>query len=465
MVVGNVPEAADLLVVGAGPGGYHAALHAARAGRRVLLVDERGEAGVGGVCLRVGCIPSKALIEVAEQRVRAGEARAMGLHGPPATLHMDEFQVWKNAIIERLTGGVNGLLRAAGVSVRRGRLRLTGPGSAVLSDGEGGAQFVDFRHCVLATGSRPAPLAALPVDGVRVLDSTALLALDRLPASVAVIGAGYIGLELGMALARLGVATTLVEAGPRLLPALPAELLGPVERRLGELGVQVLLDAEAVDLDARHLAVRQNGETLRVAAEQVVVAVGRLPNSDELGLAEAGLECDARGLLAVGPDRLLSARIAAVGDLTPGPALAHKASAEAAVAVDALAGRPAAFEPAAIPAVVFCDPEIASVGLSAEAARAAGADVAQTRLALGASGRAATLGRTAGFAWLVTDRADGTVLGVHLVGAHASELIGEAALAIELGACAEDLALTIHPHPTLSEQLAEVAARLGRAGS
>ena len=458
MVVGNVPEAADFVVVGAGPGGYEAALSAAKMGRRVMLIDEAGEEGVGGVCLNVGCIPSKALIELSERFHFLADASAIGLNTTGASVDMSAFQKWKRSVVHKLSSGVAGALAKAKVSVRKGRARLISASSLVINDGEGGAQFVDFKDIVLATGSRPTLLKQLPVDGSRIVDSTGALAFDALPKTVAVVGGGYIGLELGMALSRLGAKVSVVEASGELIPSVDSRLVGPVSRQLKALGVDVYLNTLATGADDTHLTIQSSEGEKLIAAEKIVVAVGRTPNTDDLGLEDANIPVNDQGLIEVALDRRVSKHIAAIGDITPGPALAHKASAESFVAVDALNGKNVAFEPQCIPAVVFTDPEIATVGLTEREAKEAGYEVSVSRVPLGASGRAATMGATLGYSQLVADKADGTVLGVHLVGPHASELIAEAALAIELGASAEDVSLTIHPHPTLSEQIAHIAA-------
>jgi dihydrolipoamide dehydrogenase len=463
MVVGQVAEPFDLVVAGAGPGGYVAALHGARLGRRVALVDRDGAQGVGGVCLRQGCIPSKALIEAAELEARIGGAKAMGLKARPGGVDMKRFQAWKNGVVARLTDGVRGLLKAAAVEVIAGELRLTGADTGVIEPREGQARFLNFADLVLATGSRPAALAELPFDGDRVLDSAAALDLEEVPRNLAIVGAGYIGLEIGTAFAKLGSRVAIVEAEEGVLPTLERRLVRPVAQRLEALGVEVLDRARVRGYTGHELEVEGADGVRLVPADKVVVAVGRRPNSDDLGLESAGIEADAEGRLPVAPDRRLSAHVAAIGDITPGPALAHKAMHEAAVAAEALSGRRAAFQPAAIPAVVFSDPEIATAGLSAEAAAAQGLDAEVAMVPLAASGRAATLGAHEGFMQVVADRADGAVVGVHIVGPEASELIAEGVLAIEMGASLEDLALAIHPHPSLSEQYGEAAhLALGR---
>ena len=367
MVVGEIAEAVDLLVVGAGPAGYTAALHAAQRGRQVTLVDRDGVDGVGGVCLRVGCIPSKALIELADLAARA---KAVGL--APAAPDLGAFQRRKREIVGRLTGGVRSMLDGAGVRVLGGELRFTRPDQAVVRTPDGHAAFLEFRDVVLATGSRPVPLPGLVPDGRTVLDSTGALDLADVPATVAVVGAGYIGVELGTALAKLGASVTLVEAAERVLPGIDAGLVRPVARRLAGLGVAVLTGAAAGEHRDGLLHVRQGEQESAVKADVVIVAVGRRPNTDDLGLDRLGVSPGPDGRLAVAPDRIVRRHVAAIGDVTPGPALAHKGYAEAPVAVDALCGDRVAFQPAAVPAVVFSDPEVATVGLTAAAARADG---------------------------------------------------------------------------------------------
>lgn len=461
MVVGEVAEGVDLLVVGGGPGGYSAALRAAQLGRSVMLVDRQGEAGVGGVCLQVGCIPSKAMIEVAEAKHRTSALREAGLLVDQAQVDLAQFQTWKDAKVAGLTSAVVGLLRRAKVEVVPGDFRFTRPGSGVVQSlDDRPPRHVQYTDVILATGSRPLELPGLPRDGVVVLDSTDALALQRLPETVAVVGGGYIGLELGTALAKLGSRVTIVEALDRLLPGTDAALLRPVRQRLKALGVDVLLDHRVQSFEDGRLTATSQGQTVELAVEQVVVAIGRKPNTDGLGLHKIGITPGPTGLIDVGRNRLAAPHVAAIGDITAGPALAHKATAEAEVAAEALCGLPAAFDPATIPAVVFSDPEIALAGLSPDEAKAQGMDVAVGRLPLSASGRAATMDAADGFTQVVVDRATDAVIGVQIVGPHASELIAEGVLAIEMAASPQDLVGSIHPHPTLSEMLPDAARGL-----
>ena len=461
MVVGQIAESADFVVAGAGPGGYVAALRAAHLGRQVTLVDREGAAGVGGVCLRVGCIPSKGLIEAADLAFRAGtDGPDYGLKTKYAGVDMAAFQTWKTKLVSGLTDGVRGLLDKAGVRVVAGDLRLTKPDEAVVSTHNGQAQFLKFRDLVLATGSRPIELPGFKVNGGDVLDSTGALDLKQLPKKVVIIGGGYIGLEIGIALAKLGSKVAIVEALDGVLPTMDRSIAKPVEARLGELKVKLYARSKASGFANGKLAIETPDGAKQLAVDKVIVAVGRKPNNDDLGLDRAKVTLDNHGLVPVRADRRITDHIAAIGDITPGPALAHKASAEAIVAAEALCGHKVAFQPAAIPAVVFSDPEVATAGLTAAEAKAEGLAVKTANFPLTASGRAKTLNASNGFLQIIADKSNGVVLGVHIVGPHASDLIAEGVLAIEMGATLEDLALTIHPHPTLSEQYLE-AAHLG----
>jgi dihydrolipoamide dehydrogenase len=455
VVVGEVATGVDLLVIGGGPGGYATALRAAAAGRAVTLV-ERGR--IGGVCLNVGCIPSKALIHVADTAGLPAETATIGVD-LEASVDLDRAQAWIGDVVGRLTGGVEQLLRDAGVTVATGTARFATARRVAVTRGDDAA-FYEFNSVVLATGSRPVELTSLPFDGRRVLDSTAALALRRVPGRLTVVGGGYIGVELGGAFAKLGADVTIVEMADQLLPGMPTGLARALERALRARGVTVRLGTKVLGPDGDDLVVEGPAGEARLPIGPdgvVVVAVGRRPNTDSLGLAAAGVVLDAEGRVVVAPDRRAAADVYAIGDITPGPALAHKATAESDVAVAAAGGRRAAFDPSAVPAVVFSDPQVATVGLTGDQAAEAGADAATFRFPLSASGRALTLAHPEGYVEIVAERGDGTVLGVHMVGAGVAELAAEAALAVEMAATVEDVALTIAPHPTLSETLAEAA--------
>jgi dihydrolipoamide dehydrogenase len=471
-------EAVDFLVLGGGPGGYTAALHAAHLGRQVTLVDRRGLEGLGGVCLHEGCVPTKALLHLAERADDVTRLAPAGLRAENARVDLHAFQGWKRSLVSRLSGGVAQLLRAAGVDVVAGEARCSGPSEVELRVAGGPPRYLRFTDLVIATGSRPEAPPDLPVDGDHVIDSTGALELVELPAALLVLGGGSVGMELGTTFAKLGTRVTVVEQAEELLPMIDPWLVRPLRRRLADLGVEVITASTCTDFDAGEALVRREGGEVRVKADRVLAGVGRRPNTSSLNLDAAGLEADRGGFLQAGPDRRVAAHIAAIGDVTPGPFHAHRASAEAVVAADALSGRPVPAAPAALPFICHSDPEIASTGLTPSAAREQGLDTRTATFPLAALGWAIALGRPHGSAHLVVDNTSDVILGVHLVGPHATELIGEGTLAVQAGVNVADLAHTIHAHPTLSEQLGEAAhvgvgapigvaarrARPGRAG-
>lgn len=458
MVVGELAESADLVVVGGGPGGYVAALRAAQLGREAVVIERHGAPGLGGTCVQVGCIPSKALIELAHARGAVARMASRGLVSPEPEIDLAVFQADKTRIVRRLSDGVGLLLKRSGVTVIEGSARFTGPNRVAVERPDAASLFLEFRHTIVASGSRPVELGALPRDGTRILDSTDVLALDRLPEAVAIVGAGYIGLELASALNGLGVDVTVLELADQLLPGVDPAVSRVLRRALSQRGVRLVLDAAVTGDDGTHVAYETGGTRETLAVDHVVVVAGRRPNSDGIGLRELGVEAAPDGTVPVSPARLATDHVAVIGDLTAGPALAHKAMAEGRIAAEALSGQAASiFDPAAIPAVVYTHPEIAVTGESESSAAAAGLDVAVTTIPLTAIGRSLTLGATEGLARVLSDRATGRVVGVGLVGEHVSELIAEATLAIEMGATLDDLAATIHPHPTMSEALNEAA--------
>ena len=450
----------QVAVIGGGPGGYAAAFLAADLGMQVALIDEAPNPG--GVCLYRGCMPSKALLHVAKVVTEAREARNWGVEFGEPTLDIDRLRSWKDQSVARLTGGLGQLSTQRGVTYLHGRAELSGPTSARVTSADGGVTALAFEHAILATGSRPAAPAALSLAGDRVWDSTRALEIPSVPASLLVVGGGYIGLELGSVYAALGSRVTVVEMTAGLLPGADRDLVAVVARRLASV-------CEAVLLETTVTALAEEGDgvsvTLRGAAgestrrfDRVLAAVGRVPNSDVPGLDRTAVRRDARGFVAVdGQRRTAEPTIFAVGDLVGEPMLAHKASHEARTAVEAIAGRKAVFEPAVIPAVVFTDPEVAWCGLTETRARAEQRAVEVAKYPWGASGRAVTLDRPAGMTKLVIEPESERILGVGIAGSGAGELIAEGVVAIEMGAAASDLRLCIHPHPTLSETLMEAA--------
>ena len=451
----------QLAVIGGGPGGYAAAFLAADLGMQVTLIDEA--ANPGGVCLYRGCMPSKALLHVAKVLTEAREALAWGVDFGEPTLDTDRLRVWKDGVVGRLTGGLGQLATERGVSCLRGRAELVGPTAARVVGPEGDPVDVLFEHAILATGSRPASPSGLSLESDRVWDSTRALEVPAVPRSLLVVGGGYIGLELGSVYAALGSAVTVVEMTGGLLPGADRDLTAVVARRLETVCEEILLETTVAGLTedgdgVRVMLQRAGIERTERVFDRVLVAVGRVPNSEIPGLEHTAIQRDARGFVVVdGQRRTGEPTIFAVGDLVGEPMLAHKASHEARTAVESIAGQKSRFEPAAIPAVVFTDPEVAWCGLTETQARAEGRTVQVCRFPWAASGRAMTLDRPAGVTKLVVDPESEQILGVGIAGSGAGELIAEGVVAIEMGATASDLRLCIHPHPTLSETLMESA--------
>ena len=463
----------DAVVIGAGPGGYPTAIRLGQLGVKTAIVEREY---MGGVCLNVGCIPSKAVIHAAKTFDKIGHADAIGITVGKPTLDMTKLQSWKGGVVTKLTSGVRTLLKGNGVEILDGSARLGKPGpdghriTVTATGGAKGETTIIAKSVVLATGSRPFEIPGFKTDQQRILDSTGALALGAVPARMVVIGGGYIGLELGMVYAKFGTKVTVVEALPSILAAMDKDCVQVVARKLKKMGVEVMLKAKARSWedkgDRAVLTVElDGGQTATIDTDVILVSVGRRPNSEDLGLAEAGVALDKRGYV-IADDHLRTnvGGIYAIGDLIGGMMLAHKATKEGEVVAEIIAGHKAAMDVRTIPAVVFTDPEIASAGLTDEEARAAGHEVKVGKFPFAALGRALSVNDTEGFAKVVIDARTEEILGVHIVGNGASDLISEAALAIEMGAVAQDLNLTIHPHPTLSEAVREAAAAaLGEA--
>jgi len=459
MVVGDLSQEVEVVVIGGGPGGYVAAIRAAQLGKEVVLID-KGE--LGGVCLNRGCIPSKAIIHAAKTASHARSAQNIGIKVGSVEVDMAAVQEWKNGVVSKLTGGVASLLRANGVQVVKGNAVLLDE-TRVAVETEKGMEYYKFEHCILATGSRAVQIPTFPFDGEYILSSTEALALTEVPENLLVIGGGYIGLELGTAYAKLGAKVTIVEAGPQLVPGVDPTLVQIVKKNLKKHNIEVLTQSGAKGYEIQdgkvHVTVEDKGEERVIVADKVLVTVGRRPNTEELGLEQVGLTVDARGFIETDQQgRTKNHRIFAIGDITHGPLLAHKASKEAVIAAEAIAGEPSEMDVVAIPAVIFTDPEIATVGLSEKEAKERGIEVVTGKFPFAANGRALTTNEGDGFCSVVADKETGVVLGVHIVGPEASSLIGEATLAIEMGATIEDVHLTVHPHPTLTESFMEAAA-------
>lgn len=454
MVMGSLRQEAEVVVIGSGPGGYVAALRAAALGKDVTLVEERDR--LGGVCLLEGCIPSKALITIVELASAAREAAKAGLSFENLTIDPTALRNWTESIIDGLTGGIAGLLEKRGVEVIRGRAKFDGPSSLLLENCD--TAGIDFRQCIIATGSR---INELPeAYNVPVWSSAEALKIPEVPQRLLVVGGGYIGLEMGLVYAGLGSKVTMVEFFPRLLIGADPDLVSVVVKNCQRKFESILVDSKVTGIEQTSsgfaVSIEHGGETSKDEFSQVLVAVGRKPNTDNLGLDAAGITPNDQGLIEVTEEcRTNVPHIYAVGDVTPGPALAHKATREAKVVAEVIAGQPSAFDNRAIPAVVFTDPELAWAGLTEQEAKEQGIKVKVGRFPLSALGRARTMGRTDGLVKVISDPESRLVLGVGMVGPHASELIAEGTLALEMGATLEDLMVTIHPHPTLSEAIME----------
>lgn len=450
-----------LLVIGAGPGGYVCAIRAGQLGLDTIIVEA---ARPGGTCLRVGCIPSKALIHAADEYARiaaiAAGASPFGLGAGPPSLDLVGMVAWKDGMVARLTSGVAALLKRAGVKTVAGWARFR-DGKTVEVETETGLQLIRAETIVIATGSEPVALPALPFGGP-VISSTEALALTELPGRLAVVGAGYIGLELGTALAKLGSAVTVVEAEPRILPLWDAELTGPVAGRLEALGVEVLAGARARRLsrDGTALVIETaGGEERRIPVDRVLVTAGRRPATRGWGLEELDLDREGAALRIDEQCRTSMRGVFAIGDVTGEPMLAHRAMAQGEMVAEILAGRRRAWDKRAVPAVCFTDPEIVTVGLSPEEARTSGRDVRVGHFPFSASGRAMTLGDESGLVRIVARADNHLVLGIQAVGNGVSELSASFSLALEMGARLEDVVGTIHAHPTQSEAFPEAAHR------
>ena len=453
--VAGTDRHAKVLVLGAGPGGYTAAFRAADLGLEVTLIERWPV--LGGVCLNVGCIPSKALLHAA--RV-VDEAQAMAGHGisfGPPQIDLDRLRSWKSAVVGKLTGGLSGLARQRKVTVIRGDGRFVAPRVLEVA-GEEGTQRIGFDHCIIAAGSEPVRLPFLP-DDPRVMDSTAALELQDIPQRLLVIGGGIIGLEMGCVYDALGSKVSVVELMDQLMPGADPDLVKPLEKRLRKRYEQILLGVKVQGVEALPEGLRVSfsgtGAPMPQIYDRVLVAVGRRPNGSGIGAEAAGLTVDPRGFLSVDRQmRTSQPHIFAIGDIVGQPMLAHKATHEGKVAAEVIAGEKRAFDARVIPSVAYTDPEVAWVGLTESEAKAKGIEYQKGSFPWAASGRSLAQGRDEGFTKLLFDPQTHRVLGGGIVGSNAGELIGEVALAIEMGADAADIGLTIHPHPTLSESVA-----------
>jgi len=451
----------QLAVIGGGPGGYAAAFMGADLGMAVTLIDP--EENPGGVCLYRGCIPSKALLHVAKLLHESSEASNWGVTFAKPKIDIDKMRSWKDDVVTKLTGGLGNLGKQRKVNHIRGTAKFENASTLTISKNDGSRQTLQFDHAVLATGSRPTVIPGLAPDSPRVLDSTSALELADIPASLLIVGGGYIGLELGTVYAALGSKVSVVEMMPSLLPGADRDLVNILAKRLDTIFDSIMLNTTVTGMTEQKKGIKvtfsdKNGASGSKTFEKVLISVGRRPNSENLGLKHTNVEIDERGFVKVnGQRQTAEPSIYAIGDVAGEPMLAHKATHEGRLAVEAIAGKKVVFEPQAIPAVVFTDPEIAWCGVTQAEAKAKNMNVKIARFPWAASGRALTLDRTDGVTKLIIDAESDRVLGVGIAGPGAGELIAEGVLAIEMGAVAADIGLTIHPHPTLSETIMETA--------
>ena len=457
MVVGDFPIELDTLVVGAGPGGYVAAIRAAQTGQKVAIVDK---GTLGGVCLNVGCIPSKALIQAGHRYEHAHGSDEMGISAENVSVDFSKVQEWKQGVVNKLTGGVEGLLKGNKVEIIKGEVFFVDKNTARVMD-EKNSQSYTFNNCIIATGSTPIEIPTFKFSD-RVIDSTGALNLQEIPKKLIVVGGGYVGTELGTAYANFGTEVTILEGADDILGGFEKQMSSLVKRHLKKKNVKIVTKAMAKGSEVTENGVKvtyeAKGKEETIEADYVLVTVGRRPNTADIGLEQVGIEVDDKGLVKIDKQcRTNIDNIYAIGDIVAGPPLAHKASYEGKIAAEAIAGQKTEIDYHGIPAVVFSEPELATVGYDEKAAKEAGFEVVGSKFPFAANGRALSLGSGDGFVKLVTRKEDGLVLGAQIAGANASDMISELGLAIEAGMTAEDLALTIHAHPTLGEITMEAA--------
>jgi dihydrolipoamide dehydrogenase len=449
----------EVVVLGAGPGGYAAAFYAADRGKKVILVEQ--EERLGGVCLNKGCIPSKALLHAAGLIAEAEESGHRGIHFDTPQIDLDQMRSWKDSILKKLSQGVAGLAQRRGVEVMTGRGYFE-DSSTLRVETSSGQQFVSFQQAIVAAGSKASLPRAFDLGNPRVMTSDEALEVEEIPEKLLIIGGGYIGMELGTVYAILGSEIVVAEALDSVLTGADPDLVRPVIRRAEKLFYDIRLGARVMSMATagKQISVEMElgGERREETYDRVLVSVGRMPNSENLGLENTGVKLDDKGFVLVNErQQTADPKIFAIGDIVGGVLLAHKASKEARIAVEVIVGEESVFEDIIIPAVVFTDPEIAWCGLTEAEAGEKGVAVQVARFPWSASGRALSFDRTDGLTKLIIEPDSERVLGVGIVGAGAGELISEGVLAIEMGATARDLAESVHPHPTLSETIAECA--------
>ncbi len=458
MVMGDIVTGCDVLVVGGGPGGYTAAIRASQLGKDVILVEKYD---LGGTCVYRGCIPSKTLIHVANFIYDIKNPGNIGIRGS-VEFDYKKIQQWKYEVVKKLRDGIGSLCKKYGVQVVKGEAYFESPDKARITSQDGTISTFEFENAIIATGSHPQEFPGFPFDGKLVINSNEALGLMKVPEELVIMGAGYISVELGTMFAKLGTKVKIVQRSSRILSRFDKELVEVVSQKMKNLGIEVYYNSRPQKLSIENnkavvTIVDDKGKETQLKADKVLAAVGIKPNTENIGLENTRVELDKSGFIKVDEKRQTTdPKIFAVGDVAGPPFLTHKAFREGKVAAEVIAGSLSAFDNRAIPQTVFSDPEIATVGLDEESARKSGFEIKTGRFPFRASGSALTVDRTEGFVKVVA-KTDGEILGIHVVGANASMLISEASHSIEMAAFLEDLAGTIHPHPTLPETLAEAA--------
>ncbi len=453
------PIKTEILVLGAGPGGYTAAFYAADRGQKITLVEQNPR--LGGICLNTGCIPSKALLHATEMLREAKESAKRGIAFGEAKIDLDKLRAWKDSILEKLGQGIKGLAQKRGVQIIHGRGHFEASQTLRVETAQG-QKFVNYEKAIIAVGSKPAMPSAFDLGNKRIMTSTEALEIRDIPMDLLIVGGGYIGMELGTVYATLGSNVVVLEALPTILTGIDPDLVRPVSRAAQKAFKEIRVDTKVLKMAT---AGRQIKVTMQIDKEQreelydrVLVSVGRVPNYTDLGLEGTGVTKDEKGFIKTNPQQQTDDRhIYAIGDVSGGVLLAHRAAKQARIAVESILGEASAFENIVIPAVVYTDPEVAWCGLTETEAKQKGIEIKVAKFLWGASGRALTLDRPDGLTKLILEPETERVLGVGVVGAGASELISEGVLAVEMAATARDIADSVHPHPTLSETLMEAA--------
>ncbi len=454
---GIILKKTDVLVIGAGPGGYPAAIRAAQLGKKVIVVEKEV---IGGECLNWGCIPSKALISASSLYHKVThEASEMGIKVEKASVEFKKLQSWKESIIEKLTGGIKLLFKSQKIETVFGTASFLSKNLVEVISEKQSKETIEFESCIVATGASFISLPNLQIDEKTILSAKGLLGVSEKPERLICIGGGVIGIELGTVFAKLGTKLTIVELLPEILPSVDKRLSSVVKKHLKGLGVDIYTSSKAKSLENKNLLVEtKDGKIEKIPFDKILVSIGKRANTADLGLSKVGVKTDKRGFIL--KDTQMKTNIPgifAVGDCTGDPFLAHKATKEGIIAAEVICGMNSVADFVSIPTAIFSDPEIAQAGLSENQAKDAGLDIVVSRASFGASGRAMSQLETDGFVKLIADRKSGALLGVEMVGPHTSDLVSEIALALELGATAEDLGFTVHPHPTLPEMLMEAA--------